>query len=30
MASVVRREAQMLRLCDHPNIVKFYASMQTP
>uniref|UniRef100_A0A0A9WU52 non-specific serine/threonine protein kinase n=1 Tax=Lygus hesperus TaxID=30085 RepID=A0A0A9WU52_LYGHE len=29
MASVVRREAQMLRLCNHANIVKFYASMQS-
>lgn len=30
MASVARREAKMLRLCSHPNIVKFYAAMQSP
>lgn len=30
MAEVARRESRMLLMCDHPNIVKFYGSMQTP
>lgn len=29
MAEVARRETRMLLMCEHPNIVKFYASMQT-
>ncbi|GET87351.1 protein kinase, putative [Leishmania tarentolae] len=29
MAEVARRETRMLLICDHPNIVKFHASMQT-
>lgn len=29
MAEVARRETQMLLMCEHPSIVKFYASMQT-
>ncbi|KPI88516.1 putative protein kinase [Leptomonas seymouri] len=29
MAEMARRETRMLLMCEHPNIVKFYASMQT-
>ncbi|EPY25978.1 3-phosphoinositide dependent protein kinase-1 [Strigomonas culicis] len=29
MADVARRESRMLLLCEHPNIVRFYQSMQT-
>ncbi|CBZ25172.1 putative protein kinase [Leishmania mexicana MHOM/GT/2001/U1103] len=29
MAEVARRETRMLLMCEHPNIVKFHASMQT-
>ena len=29
MAEVARRETRMLLMCEHPNIVKFYAAMQT-
>ncbi|KPA75020.1 putative protein kinase [Leptomonas pyrrhocoris] len=29
MAEVARRETRMLLMCEHPNIVRFYASMQT-
>lgn len=30
MAEVARRESRMLLMCEHPSIVKFYGSMQTP
>lgn len=30
MAEVAKRETRMLLMCEHPNIVKFFASMQTP
>ncbi|KEG13900.1 protein kinase [Trypanosoma grayi] len=30
MAEVARRETRMLLMCNHPNIVRFYAAMQTP
>nr|CCC92762.1 putative protein kinase [Trypanosoma congolense IL3000] len=30
MAEVAIREARMLRMCDHPNIVRFHAAMQGP
>eukprot|EP00331_Platyophrya_macrostoma_P010208 CAMPEP_0176429288 /NCGR_PEP_ID=MMETSP0127-20121128/13632_1 /TAXON_ID=938130 /ORGANISM="Platyophrya macrostoma, Strain WH" /LENGTH=322 /DNA_ID=CAMNT_0017811085 /DNA_START=34 /DNA_END=999 /DNA_ORIENTATION=- len=29
LAEVARREMRMLLMCDHPNIVRFHASMQT-
>lgn len=29
MAEVARRESRMLLMCEHPNIVRFFASMQT-
>ncbi|KAG8344117.1 putative protein kinase [Trypanosoma vivax] len=30
MADVAIREARMLHMCNHPNIVRFYATMQAP
>lgn len=29
MAAVAKRESRMLVMCDHPNIIRFHASMQT-